>query len=218
MIITLTTTGGDEVEVDISNEQLVALLQGNNAAQALLKANIGSVVQAKGLISEALGDVHYYPLDPDTQKRIQAAAERARKTGLPLAMFCMDGSGFWDRVNHTAEQLIAVGNDLVAYLAANIPDYDVAMRAVTGYVLPDNTPALPVTIDKQKCLADASDAVTITGIPADTTYQVSANNGVSETGDVTDDTLVITFDDAAVYRVALFNVDYLRYEVIIHAT
>lgn len=94
----------------ITKEDKFATLQ-ENKINELSRACRDSIVS--GFDSNALGDIHHYPAQPEDQTnllgRVIQAQMNSSDSGWTVTFACQDASGNWSKPSHTASQMIQVG-------------------------------------------------------------------------------------------------------------
>ena len=112
--------------VPITEAQAAAILnpaptlaQAQAAQVAIISAACGAAVAA-GLASSALGVTHCYPTKPNDQQNLSssvlASLMPGNAQGWTTPLWCVDGSGNWAFVAHTAAQVQQVGQDIKAQI------------------------------------------------------------------------------------------------------
>lgn len=87
-----------------------------------------------GISSAVLGTAHTYPTKPQDQANLAALVLNAQVVGSTYAakFWCADSAGAWARRMHTAEQLIALGQEVTAHVQAQQDHYEALLWQVAA--------------------------------------------------------------------------------------
>jgi len=117
--------------------QPISLVQLRAAKQAELQESARAAILA-GVTSDALGALHTYPTSETDQLNMAGLAikaENAERTG-DLAwrckFWCADEAGQWARREHTAAQIIQIGESVIAHVQAAQDRYEQLLTAVAS--------------------------------------------------------------------------------------
>lgn len=93
-----------------------------------------------GFLSSALGTPHTYPSDRDSQANLQGQVARSQiiPSAAPFRFMCMDSGGVWARREHSADQIVQVGEALGEWVISRLDRRDAKLIEIAASSNPDS--------------------------------------------------------------------------------
>ena len=120
---------GGKPETGIQTRAVVTLDEARSMKKSLMKKTASERIQS-GIESDVLGAVHTYPTTITDQQNLAGLAQQASIDGLGAKYWCADDAGLWARRQHTADQLIQLGREVIAHVQAQQDRYETLLGQI----------------------------------------------------------------------------------------